>query len=115
MTTLYGINNCDTVKKVRRWLDSNEVDYDFHDYKKLGCDKSLATQLLNQFELDKLINKRGTTWRQLPDAVKNSLSKESAIELMEKNPSIIKRPILNSNRHWLLGFDEAQWQSVLIK
>ncbi|MCG8414131.1 MAG: ArsC family reductase [Pseudomonadales bacterium] len=115
MTTLYGINNCDTVKKVRRWLDDNGVDYEFHDYKKLGCDKTLATQFVKQFDLEKLINKRGTTWRQLPETVKSSLSSESAITLMGENPSVIKRPILKSKNHWLLGFDEAQWQAALIK
>ncbi len=115
MTTLYGINNCDTVKKVRRWLEDNGVDYNFHDYKKLGCDETLAKQFIKQFELDILINKRGTTWRRLPESTKSSLTAESAVTLMGENPSLIKRPILHSENHWLLGFDEAQWQAALTK
>lgn len=115
VTTLYGINNCDTVKKVRRWLDDNSIDYEFHDYKKLGCNDSLARLFLKHFELEKLINKRGTTWRQLPESVKSSLTAASAIALMEENPSLIKRPILHSNKTWLLGFEEANWRSELLK
>lgn len=113
MTTLYGINNCDTIKKVRRWLDQKNIDYVFHDYKKVGCQKNLATEFLEHFDLETVVNKRGTSWRKLPDATKNNLTKSKAVQLMTENPSLIKRPILQHEAQWLIGFDKSQWQSIL--
>ena len=114
-TTLYGINNCDTIKKVRRWLTNKQIAYEFHDYKKLGCGQDLARELIRQFELDALINKRGTTWRRLDEQVKAQLNEQTAAGLMTDNPSLIKRPILCIDGQWLLGFDEDRWQSLLTK
>ena len=113
MTTLYGINNCDTIKKVKSWLIAREIDFEFHDYKKAGCDAKLAKLLVSQFPFDEVINKRGTTWRKLSDNEKNSLNEKSAQILMMENPSIIKRPILQTDQEWFLGFDESLWQSKL--
>ena len=113
MITLYGIGNCDTIKKTRRWLDQHQHDYQFHDYKKLGCDAELAAIFLARFELDEVINKRGTTWRKLPETVKNSLDSDSAAELMIENHSIIKRPILKIGKQWVLGYDEKKWQALI--
>lgn len=114
MTTIYGISNCDTIKKARNWLQSNGLDYDFHDYKKLGCDDKLAKLFLSKFELDKLINKRGTSWRKLDDATRDNLTSKTAIALMRDNPSLIKRPILQHGEQWLIGFDEKEWQATLL-
>ena len=105
MTTLYGINNCDTIKKTRALLTELGVDYVFHDYKKLGCDEALARKFLEHFDYQELINTRGTTWRKLPESIKQSLNKASAVALMCEQTSIIKRPLIESNGAWLLGFD----------
>lgn len=112
MIVLFGISNCDSIKKTRKWLDSHNLDYEFHDYKKLGCNAELASKLGNEFELERLINKRGTTWRNLPEQVKNSLTPETARELMTANPSVIKRPILRIGDQWVLGYDEKLWESL---
>jgi arsenate reductase len=114
MTTIYGISNCDTMKKARNWLQANGVDYDFHDYKKSGCDSALAKLLLSRFTLEQVINKRGTTWRKLDDDTKDKLTVKNATALMMDNPSLIKRPILQHGKSWLIGFDEKEWQEALL-
>lgn len=113
MITLYGIANCDTIKKAKCWLEAADLEYEFHDYKKQGCSSELAKRFLQQFELDKLVNKRGTTWRKLPEPQKNNLDTESAVALMASQPSIIKRPIVKVGNQWLIGFDAKHWQSML--
>lgn len=112
MTTLYGINNCNTIKKTRSLLTELGVDYDFHDYKKLGCDEMLIKKFLRHFDFKSLLNTRGTTWRKLPDVVKKNLSEASAIKIMSENSSIIKRPIIESQGKWLLGFDMEEIQAL---
>ena len=114
MTTIYGISNCDTIKKARAWLQSQGVEYDFHDYKKQGCDAKLAQLLLSKFDLDKVINKRGTSWRKLDDDTKENLTAKNAAVLMQENSSLIKRPILQHGKSWLIGFDENQWRDTLL-
>ena len=105
MITLYGIHNCDKIKKARAWLESEGINYEFHDYKKTGCDKFLIRQFLTQFPYQEIINTRGTTWRKLPDRLKNSLDEKKAVDLLQNNPSIIKRPIFEINGQWVLGFN----------
>jgi arsenate reductase len=112
MTTLYGIKNCDTIKKTCYLLTELGVGYDFHDYKKLGCDEALIKKFLKHFDFKSLVNTRGTTWRKLPDAVKEDLSEASAIKIMSENNSIIKRPIIESKGKWLLGFDKEKIQAL---
>jgi len=113
MITLYGINNCDTIRKTRKWLQRHGVDYQFHDYRKAGCPRELAALFLNHFSHEQLINKRGTTWRKLPDSVKQSLDRESAVTLMSEQPSLIKRPLLNHAGKWIVGFDTKQMEHLL--
>lgn len=115
MTTLYGINNCDTIKKTRSLLSGLEVDYEFHDYKKLGCDEALFKMFLKHFNFKSLVNTRGTTWRKLPDKVKKHLNEASAIEIMRKNNSIIKRPVIECQGRWLLGFNKEEIQLLVRK
>ena len=115
MTTLYGINNCDTIRKTRSLLSELTVDYDFHDYKKFGCDEALIKKFLEHFRFKSLVNSRGTTWRKLPDAVKQNLSEASAITIMSENNSIIKRPIIEHQGKWLLGFDKEDIQLLVQK
>ena len=114
MITLYGISNCDTIKKARNWLQSNNLEYEFHDYKKLGCDQKLGKRFLKEFGLESTINRRGTTWRKLPDEIKQELNSEKALELMTDNPSLIKRPILEGPGSWLIGFDSDAWADALL-
>lgn len=112
MTTIYGIKNCDTMKKARRWLDEHGVEYTFHDYKVDGLDSKLASNWLKTLGLETVINKRGTTWRKLPDDVKAGIDEDTALTLMLENPSIIKRPLLDTGKQIVAGFSEAEYASL---
>ena len=115
MIEIYGIKNCDTMKKAFRWLADQQLDYDFHDYKKQGLDESLAESWVSELGWEKLVNKRGTTWRKLDDALKDSMDDKLAIDTMVKNTSMIKRPlIVTDNNEVLLGFDAELYQQKLI-
>lgn len=109
-TTLYGISNCDTVKRASTWLNTMGIVYQLHDYKKLGCPTDQAKQFLDHFGMEAVLNRRGTTWRKLRDDQKSDLTEEAAILLMSEHPSLIKRPILLRGSEWLIGFDEPTWQ-----
>jgi arsenate reductase len=110
--TLYGIANCDTVKKTRKLLDALGVDYAFHDYKKAGLDAALAETLLGAISLEVLINKRGTTWRKLTAAQQDDLDLRRAPQLIMANPSLVRRPIIRHGNDWIVGFDEAQLRAL---
>ncbi|CAG2140779.1 Protein YffB [Cupriavidus campinensis] len=102
---LYGIPNCDTVKKARTWLDTNGVPYTFHDFKKQGVDEKLLRAWLKHVPLATLLNKKGTTYRALSDADKASAESDTgAIALMQTSPSLIKRPVLDRNGQVSVGF-----------
>lgn len=113
MITIYGIPNCDTIKKARRWLDTNQLDYSFHDYKKAGIDKSTLDEWSERVGWETLLNRRGTTWRKLPDQIKDTIDAESAIDAMIENPSLIKRPVMTSGETILVGFSEQSYQEHL--
>lgn len=106
--TLFGIPNCNTVKKARAWLDENSVKYVFHDLKKQGVDAITLENWLQQYPWEKLINRAGLTWRGLDDVTKLSIcDNASALRLMQAKTSVIKRPVLVKNNHILcLGFNE---------
>jgi len=113
---IYGIKNCDTMKKALKWLDSQGISYEFHDYKKEGISSELADTFLKNIEVDTLINKRGTTYRQLDDATKAKIVEQdlkTAKQVMLDNPSIIKRPVLENNGQFLLGFKAEQYQEFV--
>jgi len=112
MITLYGIPNCDTIKKARKWLKDNDVDYEFHDYKKLGVPEKALKNWVKQVGWETLLNKRGTTWRKLDDNTKNSVDEKSAIQIMLANPSIIKRPVLIDNKNILVGFKTDEYAKL---
>ena len=114
MITLYGIPNCDTMKKARKWLDSHKIDYQFHDYKKMGAPEKQLKQWIKQLGWEILLNKRGTTWRKLDDSIKDSVDKKSAIQIMLDNPSIIKRPVIDINGEIIVGFAEQDYKAVLL-
>jgi Spx/MgsR family transcriptional regulator len=113
MITIYGIPNCDTMKKARRWLEANGVEYSFHDYRKLGVPEKKLRAWVKQAGWETVLNKRGTTWRKLDDEVRNTIDTESAIRIMLEHPGIIKRPVLESGRRLLIGFKENDYQQLL--
>jgi len=107
--TLYGIPNCDTVKKARAWLDQRDIAYRFHDYKKVGIDAATLAKWSGSVGWEILLNKRGTTFRTLPDSAKAEIDRESALRLMQAHPSLIKRPVVEHDGGLLVGFDAAEW------
>ncbi|OAT46387.1 glutathione-dependent thiol reductase [Proteus hauseri ATCC 700826] len=104
---MYGIKNCDTIKKAIKWLDENHIPYVFHDYRKDGLTEALLRSFTENIDWQTLVNKRGTTWRQLSDDEKNAITDTtSAIALMLDKPAVIKRPILvASDNRFLVGFN----------
>ena len=118
--TIYGIKSCSTMKKAFNKLDELGVSYEFHDYKKQGVDKDTVQRWVNALGIDKVLNKRGTTWRKLDDAQKQAAdaSIDNAIELLVENTSMIKRPIVEGQLAdkdqpiLLYGFDEAEFERV---
>jgi len=110
---LYGIKNCDTVKKARKWLDENGVDYQFHDFKKDGLDDPLLLSWEKALGWEALINRRGTTWRKLPEEVRDTISAQTAHAIMLENPSIIKRPVVESGNEVRVGFNADEWSAWL--
>ena len=102
--TLYGIKNCDTMKKARTWLDDHGIAYDFHDYKAAGIERAQLERWSKELGWEVLLNRAGTTFRKLPDADKNGLNERKAIALMLAQPSMIKRPVLDLGGRLLVGF-----------
>jgi len=114
---LYGIANCSTVKKARLWLEQHQIEAEFHDFKKLDVSETLLRDWEKQVGWEKLLNRKGTTWRQLPDDVKASICDESdAIRLMRAKSSVIRRPIVEQDGKIVhIGFDEAAYQTLFGK
>ncbi len=112
MTTLYGIPNCDTVRKARHWLDSNGIDYRFHDLRRDGLERGQLQAWVQALGWERLLNRRGTTWRQLPADVRDTLTGTSAIHIMLQHPAIIRRPVLEHAGRLEAGFDATTWQEL---
>ena len=112
MTTLFGIKNCDSIKKARQWLTEHDIAYQFHDYRSDGLEQSLLQQWCKELGWEQLLNRRGTTWRKLPDTVKNAINEDTAIALMLEQPAMIKRPLLDTGSQRLLGFKAAEYEQV---
>lgn len=112
---LYGIKNCDTIKKARKWLEANNIEYTFHDYRVDGLDQKWLENAVNELGWENVLNKRGTTYRQLPDDVKSNLNGAVAIEQMLLAPAMIKRPILSLESDLNLGFKDAQYAEIFNK
>ena len=114
MIRIYGIRNCDTMKKAFAWLDAHALTYEFHDYKKLGVDAETLAGWLTRVGRDKLVNTRGTTWRKLDENAKSIDSDAEAVALMTAHPSLIKRPVVEGEDGSLLvGFDAELYDSRL--
>ena len=112
MITLYGIPNCDTVSKARKWLSSNEVDFQFHNFKKDGLNQETLEKWIDALGWEVLLNKRGMTWRKLPDESKADIDRQKAMAIMLENTSIIKRPVLDVNGEMHVGFKPEQYQAI---
>ncbi len=111
--TVYGIPNCDTVKKARTWLDGQGLDYAFHDYKKAGVTAAKVKAWCKALGWETVLNRAGTTFRKLPDDAKASLDQAKAIKLMVEQSSMIKRPIVEHDGGLLIGFKQAEWETAL--
>ena len=112
MVTLYGIANCDTVRKARNWLSSHDVDYRFHDFRKDGLTARQLKHWATVVGWESLLNRRGQTWRKLPDREKADLSAASALKLMQAEPTLIKRPVLEIQSRVHVGFRDADYQNL---
>lgn len=111
--TLYGIKNCDTVKKARTWLDAHGIAYEFHDYKIAGIDRARLERWCRALGWEIVLNRAGTTFRKLPESDRTDLDERKAIALMLAQPSMIKRPVLEHGNKLLIGFKPAEYQSAL--
>lgn len=111
--TLYGIPNCDTVKKARVWLDGQGIAYAFHDYKKAGADEVRLRDWVGKAGWEKVLNRAGTTFRKLEEADKAGLDAEKVVRLMLAQPSMIKRPIVEHPGGLLVGFKPDEWAAAL--
>ena len=110
--TLYGISNCDTIKKARNWLTQHQVDFSFHDFRKQGLDPALLKRWVEVLGWETLLNKRGTTWRQLSAEVQASIDETAAIDIMFENPAIIKRPVLVRDAKQYVGFSPETYSQI---
>lgn len=110
--TIYGIKACDTMKKSFTWLDQQQVDWQFHDYKKAGANEKDLQRWIKAFGWETVINRRGTSWKKLPEATRNSMDAIGAIKAALENPSLIKRPVVEGDGILEIGFDPARWAEV---
>ena len=112
MTKIYGIKNCDTMKKAFTWLEEKGINYEFIDFKKTQPDEKILRLAIKEHGWETVINKRGTTWRKLPDDVQNNMDETKAVSLTQDNPSIIKRPLLVHNEQTHIGFKPDQYENI---
>lgn len=111
-TTVYGIKNCDTMKKARTWLDEHGVAYDFHDYKTTGIDRERLEAWCKNVGWEVLLNRSGTTFRKLPESDRADLDERKAVALMLAQPSMIKRPVLQRGGKLIVGFKPTDYQAA---
>ncbi|MCW8194296.1 ArsC family reductase [Proteobacteria bacterium 005FR1] len=111
MITLYGIPNCDTVAKARRWLEQRGVDYRFHDFRKEGLSEAQVKAWIDDLGVDTVVNKRSTSWKNLSPAQRETLDEQTAVQLILDNPTLIKRPLLENGKQRVVGFKEDMYLS----
>jgi arsenate reductase len=112
MTVMYGIKNCDTIKKARTWLEGHKIAYQFHDYKAQGIDKPTLDGWVRKVGWEILLNRAGTTFKKLPDADKDGITEKKAVALMLAQPSMIKRPVLEAKGKLTVGFKPEAYQKL---
>ena len=110
--TMYGIKNCDTIKKARTWLEGRGISYGFHDYKVSGIDRERLSAWVDELGWEKLLNRAGTTFRKLPDTDRETIDRDKAIALMLAQPSMIKRPLLDLGDRRILGFKASEYEGA---
>jgi Spx/MgsR family transcriptional regulator len=109
---IYGISNCDTVKKAKNWLDSHNIDYKFHDFRKDGINRDIINGWLNTVAWDKILNKRSTSWRNLDASTQQAVNATNVVDLLVENPTLIKRPVMNVNDIITVGFNSDTYQGI---
>ena len=112
MATLYGIKNCDTVRKARKWLEAQGIDHNFHDFRVDGLTKKDLRDWVKAVGWEVLLNKRGTTWRQLPEKTRETIDEGNAIDLMLAHPTLVKRPVLVRGKQVYVGFKPAEYKKI---
>jgi arsenate reductase len=113
--TLYGIKNCDTVKKARKWLDNHSIDYRFHDFREDGLDADMVQHWLDELGWETLVNKRSTTWKQLSEEARVGMDASAAKLAIMTQPTLIKRPLLDTGRERITGFAADKYQAIFIQ
>jgi len=113
MITLYGIRNCDTTRKARRWLAEHGIEYRFHDFRGDGISEAMLAPWIGELGWEQLLNRRGTTWRRLPEAERNSINWDSAMRIMLAQPAIIRRPVLDTGKTLHIGFSDEAYTTLL--
>lgn len=115
MLTLFGISNCDTVRKARKWLTTHEVEFQFHDFRKQGLERKLVQAWVDDLGWETVVNKRGTTWRQLPADAKEPMDAIRAVELLVEHPTLIKRPVLQGPGVLSIGFSASKYEQLQLQ
>ena len=110
--TMFGIPNCDTIKKAKKWLEAEGIEFEFHDYRKQGITEELVTSFCSELSWELVLNKRGTTYRQLSQEQKDTLTEQKAIALLVEQPAMIKRPILKVDGKLHIGFKADQYAAI---
>lgn len=113
MVTLYGIKNCDTVKKACKWLDSQNISYQFHDFRIDGLEKKQVEAWIDELGWEAIINKRSTSWKALAEAERININNQSAVKLILETPTLIKRPLLDTGKRRHLGFKADEYKALL--
>ena len=109
---MYGIPNCDTIKKAKKWLQAEEIEFTFHDYRKQGITEELVNEFCRQLGWENVLNKRGTTYRQLPQEQKDNLDSDNVVSLLVDQPAMIKRPIVYVGEQYHVGFKADSYVSI---
>lgn len=112
MTTIYGIKNCDTVKKALKWLQENNIEHQFHDFRADGIDETQVKQWLEILGWETLVNKRSTSWKELSEEQRKTMNDENALTAILATPTLIKRPLLNHKEQYFVGFKTATYETI---
>lgn len=112
MITLYGIKNCDTVKKARKWLDSQGIEYQYHDFREDGVDQEAVAAWIDELGWQNLLNRRSTSWKSLNEQTRENMNEKAAQEAVMSHPTLIKRPLLDTGKQRYTGFSAASYAKI---